>query len=79
MMFEEIREVISEELGIRKEEISLETTLEELGADSLDLFQIAIELEDKYDMHIEKVDGLKTIKDIVEYVEKTSKETAWRI
>ena len=69
MLFEEIREVICEQLGIDNEEVSLETTFEELGADSLDLFQIVIELEEKYGIQIENVEGLKTIQDAVEYVE----------
>lgn len=70
MLFEEIRDVICEQLGIEKEDVTLETTFEELGADSLDLFQIVIELEEKYNVQIEEVEGLKTIKDAVEYVEK---------
>ena len=70
MLFEEIREVICEQLGIEKEEVNLETTFEELGADSLDLFQIVIELEEKYNVQFEDVEELKTIKDAVEYVEK---------
>ena len=70
MLFEEIREVICEQLGIEKEEVKIETTFQDLGADSLDLFQIVIELEEKYDIQIEDVEGLKTIKDAVDYVEK---------
>lgn len=70
MLFEEIREVICEQLEIEKEEVTLETTFEELGADSLDLFQIVIELEEKYGIQIEEVEGLKTIRDAVKYVEE---------
>lgn len=70
MLFEEIKEVICEQLGIEKDEVKLETSFAELGADSLDLFQIVIELEEKYSIQIEDVEGLKTIKDAVEYVEK---------
>ena len=70
MLFEEIREVISEQLGIEKDEVKLETTFEDIGADSLDLFQIVIELEEKYGIQIEDVEKLKTIKDAVDYVEK---------
>jgi len=70
MLFEEIREVICEQLGIEKDEVKLETTFEELGADSLDLFQIVIELEEKYNIQIEEVENLKIIQDAVEYVEK---------
>ena len=70
MLFEEVREVICEQLGIEKEEVKLETTFQDLGADSLDLFQIVIELEEKYSIQIEDVENLKTIKDAVDYVEK---------
>ncbi|MGN0145080.1 MAG: acyl carrier protein [Clostridium sp.] len=69
MLFEEIRDVICEQLGIEKEAVALETTFDELGADSLDLFQIVIELEEKYNIQIEEVENLKTIKDAVDYVE----------
>ena len=70
MLFEEIREVICEQLGIEEDEVKLKTTFEELGADSLDLFQIVIELEEKYNIQIEEVENLKTIQDAIEYVEK---------
>lgn len=73
MLFEEIREVICEQLGIEKNEVSLETTFQDLQADSLDLFQIVIELEEKYEIQIEEVENLKTINDAVEYV-KSHKE-----
>lgn len=69
MLFDEIREVICEQLGIEKEEVTLETTFDDLGADSLDLFQIVIELEEKYEIKIEEVEKLTTIKDAVDYVE----------
>lgn len=68
MLFEEIREIICEQLGVEKEGITLETTFEDLGADSLDLFQVVIELEEKYDIQIEEVEKLQSLKDAVEYV-----------
>ena len=64
MLFEEIREVICEQLGIEKNEVSLETTFQDLQADSLDLFQIVIELEEKYNIQVEDVEGLKNVKDV---------------
>ena len=73
MFFEEIREVICEQLGIEKNEVSLETTFEDLQADSLDLFQIVIELEEKYNIQVEDVEGLKNVKDVVDYVEQKAK------
>ena len=53
MIFEEIREVICEQLEVEPEKVTLETTFEELGADSLDLFQVVIEIEDKYGIQLE--------------------------
>lgn len=71
MLFEEIRGIICEQLGIEEGEVSVETTLDELGADSLDLFQIVTDIEEKYGIQIEETEGLRTIKDIIEYVEKS--------
>lgn len=71
MLFEEIRGIICEQLGIEEGEVSVETTLDELGADSLDLFQIVTDIEEKYGIQIEETEGLRTIKDIIEYVENS--------
>ena len=71
MTFEKIQDIIVEELGIEKEEVKLETNIQEdLEADSLDLFQIINEIEDEFDVKIETEDGITTVKDLVEYVEK---------
>ena len=71
MTFEKIQDIIVEELGVEIEEVKLETNLlEDLEADSLDLFQIINEIEDEFDVKIETEDGIKTVKDLVEYVEK---------
>ncbi|MGO2698638.1 MAG: acyl carrier protein [Enterococcus faecalis] len=71
MTFEKIQDIIVEELGVEKEEVKLETNIQEdLEADSLDLFQIINEIEDEFDVKIETEDGIKTVKDLVEYVEK---------
>ncbi|MBU5366334.1 acyl carrier protein [Enterococcus devriesei] len=71
MTFEKIQDIIVEELGVEKDEVKLETNIQEdLEADSLDLFQIINEIEDEFDVKIETEDGIKTVKDLVEYVEK---------
>jgi acyl carrier protein len=69
MTFDKIKEIIVEELGKDEAEVQLTTTFEELDADSLDLFQIINEIEDVLDVKIESEDGLKTVKDLVDYVE----------
>ena len=66
-----IQEIVAEELGKEKEEIKLNTNIQEdLEADSLDLFQIINEIEDEFDVKIETEDGIKTVEDLVKYVEK---------
>ena len=70
MIFEQIREVVCEQLGVDESEVKLETTFEELGADSLDFFQVVIEIEEKFGIQLEDAESIKSIKDAVEYVEK---------
>lgn len=71
MVFEKIQEIIAEELGKETEKIKLTTDIQEdLEADSLDLFQIINEIEDEFDVKIETEDGIKTVQDLVTYVEK---------
>lgn len=64
MTFEKIQDIIVEELGVEKEEVKLDTNIQEdLEADSLDLFQIINEIEDEFDVKIETEDGIATVKD----------------
>ena len=70
MIFEEIREVVSEQLGVDESEVTMDTTFEDLGADSLDLFQVVIEIEEKFGIQLEDAESIKSIKDAVDYVEK---------
>ena len=71
MVFEKIQEIVAEELGKEVEEIKLTTNIQEdLEADSLDLFQIINEIEDEFDEKIEVEDGIKTVEDLVKYVEQ---------
>ena len=70
MVFEKIQAIVAEELGKEKEEIKLTTNIQEdLEADSLDLLQIINEIEDEFDVKIETEDGIKTVEDLVKYVE----------
>lgn len=69
MVFEKIKEIIVEQLGLNEDDIKLETTFEELGVDSLDLFQIIIELEESFNVQIEDAEELKTVEEAVKYIE----------
>jgi len=69
--FEQIQEIIVDQLDKEESEVQLETNFrDELEADSLDLFQIINDIEDEFDIKIESEEGLNTVKDLVDYVEK---------
>ena len=72
-VFEKVQEIIVEELGKDAEEVKVETTFDELDADSLDVFQVISEIEDEFDIQIETEEGLNTVGDLVAYVEKKTK------
>ena len=72
-VFEKVQEIIVEELGKDAEEVKLETTFDELAADSLDVFQVISEIEDEFDIQIETEEGLNTVGDLVAYVEEKTK------
>lgn len=71
-ILEEVKEVAAEELSVSVEELT-ETTkfIDDLGADSLDLFQLAMALEEKYEIEIpsEDLEKIITVSDVVKYVE----------
>ncbi|MBR0410046.1 MAG: acyl carrier protein [Eubacterium sp.] len=70
-MFEKMREIIAEQLGIEEDEITLDTSFkEDLGADSLDLFELTMALEDEYEIEIpaEELESIETINDVIEYL-----------
>ena len=70
-MLEKMKEIIAEQLGVEEDEISLETSFkEDLGADSLDLFELVMALEEEYSIEIPSDDltDLLTVGDVVEYL-----------
>lgn len=70
-MLEKMKEIIAEQLGVEEDEITLETSFkEDLGADSLDLFELTMALEEEYDIEIpaEELGEIETVNDVVEYL-----------
>lgn len=70
-MLEKMKEIIAEQLGIDESEIDLDTSFkEDLGADSLDLFELTMALEEEYDLEIpaEELEEIETIGDVIEYL-----------
>ncbi|WP_419726354.1 acyl carrier protein [Terrisporobacter petrolearius] len=72
-MFEKIRDIIVEQLGLDdKDGLSMETSFkEDLDADSLDAVEVIMGLEEEFDIEIpdEDAENFKTIGDVVEYIE----------
>lgn len=71
MEFEKVREIISEQMNISEDKITMDMSfIEDLGADSLDVFQIISELEEFYEVEFssEEAEGIKTVGDAVEYI-----------
>lgn len=71
MELEKLREIISEVLNIGEEEINAETKfVDDLGADSLDVFQIIMGIEEEFDIEIanEKAEKIVTVGDAVEQI-----------
>ena len=77
-LFEEIQEIICEPLKVKPEEVKLEASFsDDLGADSLDLIELVIELEEKYNIEIpdEDAERMNTVDDIIRYVaNKTNRD-----
>lgn len=69
--FNKIQEIIIDQLGKEESEVTLATSFKEgLEADSLDVFQIINDIEDEFDVKIETDEGLNTVKDLVELVDR---------
>jgi len=72
MNLEELKEIIAEELNVDVAGLSQDAKfVDDLGADSLDLFQLAMALEEKYEIEIpsEDLEKISSIGDIVTYIE----------
>ncbi len=71
MEFEKLQKIISEVLNVDAEEITMDTTfVDDLGADSLDVFQILMGIEEEFDIEIanEAAEGIVTVADAVEQI-----------
>ena len=71
MEFEKLKKIIAEVLNVDEEEITMETTfVDDLGADSLDIFQIIMGIEEEFDIEIanEDAEHIVAVSDAVEEI-----------
>jgi acyl carrier protein len=74
-VFEKIQAIVVEQLGVEEDEVTMETSFESLNADSLDVVELVMALEEEFGLEIpdEDAEKLVTVKAAVEYVtQKTS-------
>lgn len=75
-VFETVKNIIVTELKVDATKVTLEASLsEDLGADSLDAVEVIMAIENEYDIEIqdEAAQGLKTVQDVVNYIESQIK------
>src|ERR1700746_1120817 len=71
-----VKEIVCEQLGVSEEEVTPEASfIEDLGADSLDIVELVMALEEEYEMEIsdEDAEKIRTVGDVVKYIEEHKK------
>ena len=67
MTFEKVRELLAAHLEMEESEITMETTFEDLGVDSLDTVEIMMEMEDEFGIEIKPAEAGKSVAELVNY------------
>ena len=73
LVFEKVREILCNQLEVEPDDVTLGSNiLEDLGADSLDVVDIVMSLEDEFNLEVpdEEIEGIRTVGDIVKYIEE---------
>ena len=77
MVFEKGRDIVVEQLDAEESDVTMESSIvDDLGADSLDVVDLVMSIEEEFDVEIpdEEVENIKTVGDIVKYIETASNE-----
>ena len=75
MIFEKIKELLAEQLDASADDMSMDTDIaNDLGADSLDVVELLMAIEDEFEVEIpdDKIEVIKTIGDLVRYIEENN-------
>lgn len=77
MVFDKIKDIIVEQLDVEEDAVTMEASItEDFGADSLDVVDLVMSIEESFDVEIpdEEVENIKTVGDIVKYIENKVEE-----
>lgn len=69
MTIERVKELLAEHLEMEVEEITNETTFEDLDVDSLDTVEIMMEMEDEFGIEIKPAEVGKSVKELADYID----------
>lgn len=72
MVFDKIKEILAEQLDADADEMTMDTNIaRDLGADSLDVVELLMSIEDEFEVEIpdEEIENIKTIGDLTEYIQ----------
>lgn len=72
MIFEKVREILIDQLDVEEDKVTMDANIvDDLGADSLDLVDLVMSLEEEFDVEFpdELVETVKTVGDLVKYIE----------
>ena len=76
-IFEQVKKILCDQLDLDEEQVTEESeVIDDLGADSLDIVDLVMTLEEEFDTEIpdEDIENLRTVGDIVKYIEERSAE-----
>jgi len=71
MVFEKVKDIIVEQLGVDEEDVKMEASfIDDLGADSLDIVELIMAIEEEFDLEIpdKEAEKITTVGDAVEYI-----------
>lgn len=77
MILSKVKSILSEQFSVDEEKITMQTNIaEDLGADSLDVVDVLMSLEDEFEMEIpdEDVENIKTVGQLVEYIKANNQK-----
>ena len=66
-----VKDIISDQLEVASDKLTMETTFEDIDADSLDIVELVMALEEEFDLEIsdQEIENINSVGDVVKYIE----------